>query len=157
MLKDLLEAVWRRVPRPVRRWSMRVTNPRFTVTAAAIVQNEKGDVLLLEHRFRAGSGWGIPGGFLEAGEQPEAGLRRELREEIGLELESAELFSARTFKKPKQVEIIFRARSLGAALPRSMEIRGASWFSFEDLPQGLPEDQRSLIKRALNDGAKRVD
>ena len=70
---------------------MRLTHARFTVTAAGIVLDERGRVLLLKHRFRSGSGWGIPGGFVEAGEQPEEGLRRELLEEIGLELDSAEL------------------------------------------------------------------
>ncbi len=157
MLKNLLEAMWLRSPRVIRRWTMRVTNTRFTVTAAAIVLNKDGEVLLLSHRFRSGSGWGIPGGFLGAGEQPEAGLRRELREEIGLELEHAELVSVRTFSQPRQVEIVFLARTKGTALPQSMEIKGASWFSIETLPQGLPSDQRSLIKQILNDGAKYRD
>ncbi len=157
MLKHVLESIWGRAPKSVRRWTMRLTNARFTVTAAGIVLNQKGEVLLLEHRFRAGRGWGIPGGFIEAGEQPEAGLRRELREEIGLELDSAELVTARTFRKPRQIEIVFRARSRGTALPQSMEIKGATWFSLEALPEGLPSDQRSLIKHVLNDGAKRLD
>ncbi len=136
---------------------MRLTHARFTVTAAGIVFDERGRVLLLKHRFRSGSGWGIPGGFVEAGEQPEEGLRRELLEEIGLELDSAELILTRTFKKPRQIEIIFRCRSRGTALPQSMEIRKAGWFSATEMPEGLPQDQRQLIKDFLKDGAKSED
>ena len=87
--------LWRWLPPRIRRWSMRVTQTRFTVTAAALIFNDAGHVLLLKHRFRTGSGWGIPGGFLEAGENPEQALRRELREEVGLELEQVEIFTAR--------------------------------------------------------------
>ena len=136
---------------------MRLTHARFTVTAAGIVFDERGRVLLLKHRFRSGSGWGIPGGFVEAGEQPEEGLRRELLEEIGLELDSAELVQTRTFKKPRQIEIIFRCRSRGTALPQSMEIRKAGWFTAAEIPEGLPQDQRRLIKDFLKDGAKSED
>ena len=59
---------------------MRLTHARFTVTAGALIFNDAGKVLLLKHRFRAGSGWGLPGGFLEAGEQPVEALKRELWE-----------------------------------------------------------------------------
>lgn len=154
MLKDLAGTIWRGAPRFVRRWSMRLTHARFTVTAAGIVTDDNGRVLLLKHRFRAGSGWGIPGGFVEAGEQPEEGLRRELREEIGLELDTAEISKARTFSDVKQIEIVFRCRSQGTALPQSIEIRKAGWFSLTQLPDGLPESQHRLIKQVLNDGAK---
>ena len=91
---------------------MRVTHTRFTVTAGALIFNDQGQILLLKHRFRAGSGWGLPGGFLEQGEQPLDALRRELREEIGMEVESAEIFTSRSFKKPRQVV-------LAPALPRN--------------------------------------
>lgn len=157
MLKDLLSGVWRRVPKELRRFAMRVTQARFTVTAAAIVIDADKRVLLLKHRFRPGSGWGIPGGFIVAGEQPEEGVRRELREEVGLELSSTEIFTARAFKKPKQIEIVFRCRACGTALPRSIEIRKANWFSVDALPEGLPKDQQLLIKDALNNGAKCPD
>ena len=66
---------------------MRLSHPRFAVTAGAIITDDSGRVLLLKHRFRPGTGWGMPGGFMEEGEQPEEALRRELREEIGLEVE----------------------------------------------------------------------
>ena len=137
---------------------MRVTQARFTVTAGALIFNDAGQVLLLKHRFRAGSGWGIPGGFLEAGEQPEQALRREMHEEIGLELEQVEIFTTRTFRKPQQVEILFLAHVNKIDFkPETMEVERAGWFSLRSLPEGLPKDQRVLIERAAAYGANGRD
>jgi 8-oxo-dGTP diphosphatase len=157
VLQKLIAKLWRVMPSRFRIWSMRATQTRFTVTAGALVFNDRGQVLLLKHRFRAGSGWGIPGGFLERGEQPEAALRRELREEIGLEIENVEIFTARSFKKPRQVEILFRCRANADVKPRTIEVERAEWFSLQSLPAGLPTDQRLLIERATAYGANGRD
>ena len=127
---------------------MRASNAQFTVTAGAIIFNKNGEVLLLKHRFRAGSGWGLPGGFLNAGEQPLDALKRELREEIALEVEDAEIFASRSFRKPQQVEVLFRCRANGVVKTQTMEVELAEWFSIASLPDGLPRDQRALIVRA---------
>ena len=149
------------MPARFRRWSMRVTQVRFTVTAGAIIFNNEGKVLLLKHRFRAGSGWGIPGGFLEVGEQPEEAMRRELREEIGLEVDHVEIFTSRSFKKPRQVEILFRCCADAEVKPLTIEVERAEWFSVPELPAGLPKDQRAIIEcsieRASACGAKGRD
>ena len=131
---------------------MRFTHTRFTVTAGAVIFNDQKQVLLLKHRFRAGSGWGLPGGFLELGEQPIEALRRELREEIGLEVEDVELFATRSFKKPKQVEVLFRARANANGKPLTMEVERAEWFAIDSLPEGLPRDQRDYVERAAKTG-----
>ena len=131
---------------------MRVAHTRFTVTAGAVIFNDKGEVLLLKHRFRAGSGWGLPGGFMEKGEQPIDALRRELREEIGLELDDVKVFAARSFKKPKQVEVLFRARANAQVQSRTVEVERAEWFAIDALPEGLPRDQRVYIERAAKTG-----
>jgi 8-oxo-dGTP diphosphatase len=157
VFKNLIGKLWRFLPPRVRRWSMRVTHARFTVTAGALIFNDAGQVLLLKHRFRAGSGWGLPGGFLEAGEQPLQALKRELREEIGLELEQVEVFAARSFKRPRQVEVLFRCRANVEVKPRTMEVERAGWFSVSSLPDGLPKDQRVLIERAAAYGANGRD
>jgi mutator protein MutT len=127
---------------------MRFTHTRFTVTAGAVIFNDQKQVLLLKHRFRAGSGWGLPGGFLERGEQPIDALRRELREEIGLELEDVEIFASRSFEKPKQVEVLFRARANANVKPQTIEVERAEWFAIDSLPEGLPRDQRVYVERA---------
>ncbi|HEX9917591.1 MAG TPA: NUDIX domain-containing protein [Pyrinomonadaceae bacterium] len=147
--------LWRVSPRRVRRWGVWLAEPRFMVTVGAIVLDDGGRVLLLQHEFRTGSGWGIPGGFIEAGEQPLEALRRELREEIGVELDAVELVRVRTLRRPQQVEIHFRCRlRKGAnAQPRSMEINRVGWFEADALPPELSRDQRRIIEDALAGGA----
>ena len=132
----------------MRRWTVRLAHTRFTVTAGAVIFNDKREVLLLKHRFRAGSGWGLPGGFMEQGEQPMDALRRELREEIGLEVDDVAVFAARSFKKPKQVEVLFRARANAEVKSLTIEVERAEWFALDSLPEGLPRDQRVYIERA---------
>jgi 8-oxo-dGTP diphosphatase len=157
MLKNILSSLWEILPARLRRWSMRATQARFTVTAAGIICNEQRKVLLLKHRFRPGSGWGIPGGFLDQGENADDALRREMREEIGLELDALRIFRARTFKRQAQIEIVFLAQAKGGIRPQSIEVERADWFSVDSLPEGLPDDQRRLIKSTLRNGANVQD
>jgi 8-oxo-dGTP diphosphatase len=156
MLRDLLAKLWRASPARVRRMGVWLTEPRFTVTAGAVVLDEAGRVLLLQHAFRKGSGWGIPGGFVERGEQPEEAIRRELREEAGIEIDEARLVAARTHRRPQQLELLYVALAREDARPRAMsaEIRRAEWFALYALPHDLPKDQRRLIERALESDAR---
>lgn len=149
MLTEFLGSVWRHLPGSIRRRLVRIGQRRFTVTAGAIIFDDDGRVLLLEHVFRPDGGWGIPGGFLSKGEQPETALRRELREEIGIELDRVEMLFARTLPRPRQIEIYFTARAIGTPQPCSFEIRTAEWFKIGHLPAELSKDQLRLIQRAL--------
>lgn len=139
------------MPRRALRAGVWLSQPRFAVTAGGVVEDERGRILLLKHNFRKGSGWGIPGGFLGKGESPEEALRRELREEVGMELTGARLAFARTHRRPQQVEVIFRCRADSSALSvrESFEVRRAAWFARAEFPAALSEDQRRLIERAL--------
>lgn len=150
MLKQFLGAVWRYLPPWVRYRLTRIGQKRFTVTTAVAIFDDEGRVLLLEHVFRPDSGWGLPGGFLSGGEHPEEGLRREIREEIGIELEDVELLFVRSLGRLRQVEIYFRARAAGIPNPRSFEIKRAEWFARNALPPDLSKDQIRLIDRAVS-------
>lgn len=120
-----------------------MTQPTFTVSTTAVILNERREVLLLDHVIRPTSGWGPPGGFLRAGEQPDDGIRREVREEIGLELESLLLFRARTFGT--HLELVYSATANAEPAIRSREIYAYGWFDVRSLPDGITFAQASII------------
>src|SRR5262249_60718559 len=106
MLRQTFAALWRRAPKWARRLGALLSESRFTVTVGAVVVDSRKRVLLLHHRFRPGGGWGIPGGFMRPREQPEEAVRRELHEEIGLEIEVVGVAFIRTLQKYRQGGVI---------------------------------------------------
>jgi ADP-ribose pyrophosphatase YjhB (NUDIX family) len=147
MFYTIAGKIWKIMPRPLRTFSARVFQVKFTVSAAGVIVNEKGEVLLLNHVLRPFSGWGVPGGFMDAGEQPEATFRREIREETGLELRDVKLYRARTLKR--HIEIIFTAHAVGEASVMSGEITELGWFAPDRVPGEMSLDQQFLVKKAL--------
>jgi ADP-ribose pyrophosphatase YjhB (NUDIX family) len=68
-------------------------NPAPTVSA--LVRDDRGRILLARRAFEPGAGlWDLLGGFMNEGEEPVEALRRELREETGLDLEPGEFLGA---------------------------------------------------------------
>src|SRR5438552_17548327 len=132
MVIETIGKVWKRLPPRARTWLTWRTQRKFTASVAALVTNERGEILLLNHVLRPKSGWGLPGGFVGYGEQPEAALRRELKEETGLELSDVSLYRLRMLKR--HVEIIFLAKGIGNAEVKSREIIGLAWFEVENMP-----------------------
>lgn len=57
---------------------------RLRTAVRALLVDDEGHVLLARYEFPAGTVWALPGGGLDDGESTEAGLRRELDEELGL-------------------------------------------------------------------------
>lgn len=53
--------------------------------ARALLLDPAGSLLLVRFEFPAATVWGLPGGGIEPGEDPVDALRRELREEVGLD------------------------------------------------------------------------
>lgn len=125
-----------------------MTQSKFTVSAAAVITNDEGQVLLLDHLIRPKSGWGLPGGFLDRSEQPDDAVRREIREETGLELYNLKMLRVRTVGT--HVEIIFRARSNDTPEVKSREIKGFGWFEPSKLPERMSLAQKRLIESVLS-------
>jgi ADP-ribose pyrophosphatase YjhB (NUDIX family) len=147
MLKKVVQTIWRNVPPSLRRRIIRVTQRKFTASVAAIVFNENGEVLLLDHIFRISSNWEIPGGFLERYEQPVDAVKRELFEETGIELYDVELIRVRT--NNRHIEILFRAQTNGTASVKSREINAVRWFKADELPKKMNRRQKELIANLL--------
>jgi ADP-ribose pyrophosphatase YjhB (NUDIX family) len=147
MLQKIIGKIWKISPQIFRAYFVRLTQKTFTVSVGAIVTNDEGKVLLLDHVLRPGSGWGVPGGFINHNEQPAEAAKREICEEIGLEIDNLELLRIRTINR--HVEILFRARAYGAGKIKSLEIKEIGWFAIDEMPEEMNRAQKKLIEEVL--------
>jgi len=61
--------------------------PEHPLVGVGGLITKDGSVLLIKRKFEPNRGlWSLPGGLLEVGEDPEDAARREVREELGLEV-----------------------------------------------------------------------
>jgi ADP-ribose pyrophosphatase YjhB (NUDIX family) len=148
MLKKAIRRLYRLISPDTRAWLVRSTQSSFTASAAAIILNEKKEVLLLNHVLRPYSGWGIPGGFIDKGEQAEDAIRREIREEIGIEISRLQLYTIRTIGS--HLEILFFAQPNGQPKIRSAEIMELRWYGREELPEETAKTHGQHIDDAIN-------
>lgn len=142
-----LGGVWRALSPGTRRFFIRRFQTTFTVSAAAVVLDRENRVLILHHRLRPKTGWGLPGGFLDAGEQPSEAIVREIMEETGLELRDIRMLYVRTLGR--HVEILFAGRADGQPQILSGEIDHAGWYSFDEIPPDLPPHDQRTVERVL--------
>ena len=98
------------------------------VSVAALVTNDKGEILLVNSPWR---GWEYPGGLIEPGESFEAALKREVREESGMEVEITGFVGICKNLERDIVNIDFTARCTGGELTTSEESTEVGWFAPE--------------------------
>lgn len=102
-------------------------NPRHTTVVGCLVRNVQNQVLLIKHCKR---GWEIPQGRVEEGENLLDALRREVREEAGVEIEPGPLAAVWSMLTPPSAVIFtFLGRYAGGELSCSDDSVEAGWFS----------------------------
>jgi 8-oxo-dGTP diphosphatase len=84
--------------------------------------------------------WDIPGGFLEEGEHPLDGIRRELREETGLEVEPVDFLGVWMDRyggdstAEATLNLYWTARVLGGEPRAADDVSELRWFARDELP-----------------------
>ena len=63
----------------------------YDVGAVGAIFNHAGQVLMVEHVFRPDYVWGLPGGWVNRGENPAYTIEREVKEELNLTVEVKKL------------------------------------------------------------------
>ncbi|MFN3302205.1 MAG: NUDIX domain-containing protein [Roseateles sp.] len=88
-------------------------NPTPVLAAVIECTDRDGQVLLARNAAWPGRFFGLVTGFLEAGETPEEGIRREIAEETALQVESLTLLGVWDFQRMNQIIIAYHAAARG--------------------------------------------
>lgn len=145
---------FRKLPGPVRRAAVRLGAPNYTVGAVCVLEHD-GEVLFLWQPHRLG--WSLPGGLLEHGEEPADGVRREVAEEVGLDIDPGDPVTMRVDPAGQVVDVVFRVRlDDRPALRLASEARKAKWIDPAELPEADGDTHGIVDLMAALDAPKRA-
>ena len=107
-------------------------------TASALVVRDGALLLARRAREPLAGRWDVPGGFIDPGEHPAETVRRELREETGLDVEVGEPVGIFTDVYGEggvsTLNLFYRARVLGGRERPADDVSELRWFPLDDLP-----------------------
>ncbi|MEJ6004484.1 NUDIX domain-containing protein [Paucibacter sp. AS339] len=100
-------------------------NPTPVLAAVVECADRDGAVLLARNSAWAQSFFGLITGFMEAGETPEEGIRREVKEETGLQVDAVSLLGVWDFQRMNQVIVAYHVLARGPIVlsPELLECR----------------------------------
>lgn len=112
----------------------KILYPRISPCVIAVIERGE-EMLLLRHRLRNQDIYACLAGFVETGESLEEALRREVREEAGLEIKNIRYAGSQGWPFPDQLMIGFYAEYASGELKiQESEIIEAGWFRRDALP-----------------------
>ena len=161
-MKHYLASLIRQFP-PLK-WGLslgaRLFAPKNYVGVVGAIYNDLGQVLLVEHVFRVDYVWGLPGGWVESGENPFDAVLREVKEELNVKIEVKKLL----FCLPQGVDkgsaipaglcVAFYCRIVDnpesllnciAQADKSYEILSASWANPHEITVDVPPLQHKAL------------
>lgn len=121
--------------------------PQFTIGIFGIILDQQNRVLLCHRRDY--DLWNLPGGTLEHGESPWDCLKREIKEETGLEVEVPRL--AGVYSKTDKDEVVFSfvCKVVGGKIKTNDEADQITYFAVNELPHNTSPKQVERIKETL--------
>jgi NAD+ diphosphatase len=125
-----------------------VSFPRISPAIIVLVEHNGRALLGRSGRFKEGL-YSTLAGFVEPGETLEDAVRREVKEEVGIDVKNIRYFGSQPWPFPDSLMIGFTAEYAGGEIKiDDNEILDARWFSAEDMPE-IPG--KISISRALID------
>jgi len=106
-------------------------HPRHSVSVAGVVLDPESRILAIK---RKDSGeWQIPGGILEAKEPLESGVRREILEETGIEVDVERLTGVYKHLNLDVVALVYLCTPTGGIAMPTSEALEVAWLTLEEV------------------------
>ena len=123
--------------------------PPHKIIGVAVIWNNKGEILIDRRRQKGVMGglWEFPGGKIEPGETLEQCIKREIYEELGINIEVGDRLITidHTYIHLRVTLTVHHCRHL-AGVPQPLECDEVRWVSVDELDQfAFPEANTQII------------
>ncbi|WP_078622254.1 NUDIX hydrolase [Streptomyces sp. NRRL S-244] len=131
--------------------SHRASRPKAITAASVLFTDSAGRVLLVEPSYDKSGRWNLPGGGIDSdlGETPRAAARREVHEELGLDLAPGRLLGVNWAHKPgypARIRFLYDGGVLDAATLARIRLAPFELLRWRAVPVG---GLRALVKPSL--------
>lgn len=133
---------------PYRIWSF--FQAKHTVGAVGVIFNPDGKVLLVKHVFHPKYPWGLPGGWVSRKENPAETVRREIEEEVGLNVRTDAVLLV-DVPRARHLDLAYLCVSDGdlEITELSFELTDYDWFEVHQLPRLLRFHYEAIQKAVV--------
>ena len=123
----------------------------FTTSIIAAVVNEYGEVALLRQNYVSTSNYILLAGIMKLGESAEDTVIREVKEEIGQDVENLEFMGTFPYEKKEMLMLAFMARVKKKDFFLSGEVDSVKWVKLEEAPSLMREGSIAwqLVNRVM--------
>ncbi len=129
--------------------------PRHSVSVAGVILDDSSSQVLLIQR-RDNGHWEPPGGVLELDETIEDGLRREIKEETGLDITVDQLTGVYKNMSRGIVALVFRCAPRTESLSSTSEAAAVAWFPLNEVGSLMDSAYCVRVMDALSDAVVSV-
>lgn len=126
-----------------------MNTPRHSVSVAGVLTDDNGRVLLIQRADNLC--WEPPGGVLELGETIYEGVRREVREETGLDVEPERLTGVYKNMTRGVIALVFLCKITGGQLAATDETSAYRWASPDEFSELADEAYAIRVLDALHE------
>ena len=123
----------------------------FETCIITAVVNEENEVALLKQSYVTTDTYVCVAGHMKIGESAEETVVREVKEELGLDVEELEFIKSYPYEKKEMLMLGFKAKVKKADFVYSQEVDCAKWFYFEEALQFIREGSIAwqLVKEVI--------
>ena len=145
-------------------WIQKVKKfPTIKVATDIIIKNEKEEILLIKRADKSEAGyneWALPGGYLDYFEKSKEGIVREVKEELGLDININEIKFQEIRDKydrdprGRTISLVHSIRTNSSKLKikeNKNEVKEYRWYSQENIPEKMAFDHLDIIKEVKDD------
>lgn len=147
LIRKILFSTYKVLPVNIRYFISQLFTDKFSVGMVAFVI-KNNEILLLKHSYQ--NSWGLPGGWMQKGEELTQTMEREIQEELNILAKVVDIFEIKSVLKRPIIDVAVVCHYVSGKIKEDqVEVEKATFFPIDALPDNIISTHRPYLERYL--------